>query len=157
MDPRLFFQNRHEQIHTLKISSHRCSSGNPKIALAYQRLDLHQNRSCSFHGTGHHRSGSVLRTAVQKKFRRIFDLRKTGLLHLKYPDFVGGTKTVLHAPKDPVRSMAVALKIEYRVYHVLQNPWAGNISLFGHMADNKNRHAHSFCDLHENIGGLSHL
>ena len=39
-------------------------------------------------------------------------LPESVLSHLKHPDLVGGAKTVLYAPQDPVGGMAVPLKIQ---------------------------------------------
>ena len=157
MNPHFFLKNSHKKIHSVKIRSHCRSSWNTKIALTHKGLDFHKNRPCSFHGAGYNRTGSAVRLSVQHKFRRIFNLLKTGSPHFKYTDLIGRTETVFYSPEDPIRRMTVTFKIKHCIYHMFQNSRTCYVSFFCHMTYNKNRNPKSFGDLHQYIRGFPDL
>ena len=47
--------------------------------------------------------------------------------------------------------MTVALEVQHGIYHVFQHTWAGHITVFCHMTDDKDRNSHSLCNLHQHI------
>ena len=53
--------------------------------------------------------------------------------------------------------MSVALKIQHRIHHMLEHSGTCNSSLFGHMADDKNRNTEPFCQPQQNTSRFAHL
>ena len=157
MDSNFLLQNRHQQIHPVKIRSYRSTPRNSKITLTHQSLNLHQDRPRPLHRTRNHRPRRILRSSIQQKLRRILHFLKPRITHLKHTNLIGRTKTILHSPQNTIRSMSVPFKIKNRIHHMLQNPRACHISLFRHMTNDKNGHTHPLCDLHQDIRRFPYL
>ena len=152
-----FLQHCHQKIDPIVIRTRSRPPGHSKICLSHQCLYLQQNRSCPFQRTSHHRPGGLLRPSAKQVFRRVLHLLKSLFLHLKNTDFVGRAKAVFHSPENPVGGIALPLKIQHSVYHVLQYPGTGYHPFLRHMSDYKYGYPHTFGNLQKNIGGLPYL
>ena len=152
-----FLQHSHQQIHPVVISSGCCSSGHSKICPGHKGLYLYHHGPGAFNGAGRHSSRSAGRAPFQHKFRGIFDLCQSLLPHFKDADLVGRAETVLHSPENPVGGVAVSLKIQHRIYHMLQDSGACHNPLFCHMAYNKDCDSKPLGNLKKRVRTLSHL
>ena len=89
--------------------------------------------------------------------RRVGDLREPAGRHLEDADLVGRAEPVLHGPEDAVRQTLVALEVEHRVDHVLEDPRPGDRALLGDVADEEDGDTGLLREADERGGRLADL
>ena len=88
------FQNRYQHIDPVIIKAHRGPPGHAVRSTGRQRLELYHDRTVPFQTAPDCRARHLVHSLLQKKPRRIGNLRQAPLLHGKNPTLLRGAETV---------------------------------------------------------------
>ncbi len=134
-DPAVPMQHREQQREPARIESHRDAARRDALCVVEQRLHLDQQRPAAFARHGHDAAGHRVGSPRQENRRRIAHFLEPLLGHREHADLVGGTEAVLDGADDAVAAAGIALEIEHRIDHVLEDARARDQPLLGDVAD----------------------
>ena len=72
-------------------------------------------------------------------------------MHFKNTNLIGGAEAVFHGAQNPVGHVAVTLKKERCIHHVLQHTRARNSAVLVDMPDDKQRNLQIFADTDQHL------
>ena len=107
--------------------------------LVDQRLNLDQQRPGAFPHHRHHAARDIGGPAREEDRRGVPDLSQPFLRHREETDLVRGAEAVLDGPDDAEPAIRLALEVQHRVHHVLQNPGTRDRAVLGDVPDQQHR------------------
>ena len=123
------------------VPAHDGAAGRAERARGDQRLDLAEHRARALHAGKDRRARGIAVALVEKERRGIGDFLQAERRHLEDADLVGRAVAVLDAAEDAEGVARIALEIEHRVDHVLDDARARDLPVLGDVADEDDRGA----------------
>jgi hypothetical protein len=84
-------------------------------------------------------TGGWLEALRKEEFRRVEHLHQSRVLHLKDPNLIGRSKTVLGGPQYAEGMISLSLYVENCIHHMFQHFWPCNKTFLRHMTNEKDR------------------
>ena len=153
----LFFQHGGQKRDPVMVHADSGAPGDSEKGRANERLKLNQDGTRTFHATRDHGAGNSKRSFHQKDLGRIADLPEPGLFHLENADLVGRAEAVFYRSQNAETVTPLSFKVQDGVDHMLEDSWAGDRPVFGHVADQKGAKALFLRQNDNGAGALSDL
>ena len=131
--------------------------GYGKTGLANEGLCLEKHGPGTFHGTAHHVTWGRGCALLQEYEARVQHGSEAVASHFQHADFVGSAEAVLDGADNAVLVIPVALEVDDRIYHVLQDARACNLAVLGHVSDEHGDAARVLCKNHQVQGAFPEL
>ena len=122
---------------------------------AHQRLQIHHQWARAF--TGHDRGHAAGPFAAEKQLTGVVDLRQPLAPHLEHAQFMGGTKAILHRPKQAMTGESIAFEGQHRIHQVFQHLRASQHPFFGDMTNQQKRRVLTLGQTLQGRSTLPHL
>ena len=120
-------------------------------------MRLNHDRANTLHSTSNDHATESLRIARDEVLRGIAYGDQSRAIHLVDTEVVGRAEAVLMATQDAVEMLLVALKLQDRVYRMLQDLRARYGALFVDMTNDDHGYAAALGKVQEQVGALLNL
>ena len=150
-------QHGHQQHRAVIVDAVGVSARSAEARRRDERLDLRQDRPCSFHHSDNAGARRIGRTSGKEHFRGVFHLAESLVVHFKNADLIGGAEAVFCRAQDPVALALIALEIQHAVHHVFQNFGSCDAAFLVDVTDDKRREALILGRAHDPHRAFPHL